>query len=405
MGDMTSTRGRGGRPLRASELLVSATGAVILVEALSLLAPDLPVVGIAAAALLLVVGGLLYRRQAPPAPTCIALIGMSRVADALARDLAGSRTVHLVGRVGPVSLEPSDELWLGTVADLRRVLESHRIDLLVLSDSVPRLEVFDAIERSCCDLPVRLSQLSDFYEKHFKHVPIASINSAWFQWLLHPRHRVDTPPLKRAFDVIVCVVLLVVMAPGILFAAALVRLDGGPAFYRQLRIGERGRPFNMLKLRTMDHRCEDSTSWTRADDDRVTRVGRFLRRTHIDELPQLLNVLRGQMSIVGPRPEQPQYVARLEQTLPFYSRRHQVRPGITGWAQIHCGYAGSDRGTAMKLSYDLYYLKNRSLVMDLRILLRTALVPFEGDQFAEPAPCPLIFGIPEPRSPQLEPSR
>jgi lipopolysaccharide/colanic/teichoic acid biosynthesis glycosyltransferase len=240
------------------------------------------------------------------------------------------------------------------------------------------------------------------YENQFKHVPIASINSAWFQWLLHPRHRVDTPRSKRVLDVLVSLLLLVVHSSVDRVAAAVIRLDGAPALYRQVRIGERGRPFSMLKLRTMHPREDGDTTWTRADDERVTRVGRFLRRTHFDELPQLWNVLRGEMSLVGPRPEQRQYVARLEKTLPFYSRRHQLRPGITGWAQVHCGYAGTDRGAVLKLSYDLYYLKNWSLALDLKILLRTALVPFQSDQFAEPVLGPLIFAVQEQRAAQLE---
>ena len=343
-------------------------------------------------------------RRTPASPLRVVVIGVSSVADALARDLDGSRAASFVGRVGPVSGGRPDEHWLGTVGDLREVLAGHRVDLLVLSDSVPRLDVFDAVERSCQDGVVRLCQLHDFYETQFKHVPIASINSAWFQWMLHPRHRVETPRCKRLFDVVVSLLLLLATAPLIVVAAAVIRLDGGPAFYRQVRIGERGQPFSMVKLRSMNHRCEDTSSWTLAEDDRVTRIGHFLRRSHFDELPQLLNVLRGEMSLVGPRPEQPQYVARLEKTLPFYSRRHQLRPGITGWAQVHCGYAGTDLGAVLKLSYDLYYLKNWSLGLDLRILLRTAVVPFQSGQFAEPVLRPLIFGIPEQRSGELETS-
>ena len=311
---MTGTDDPRAAALSAGGLTIAGAAAGLILWGLVVLSSAILGLGLVVALVAVLVPALAQRhRRAPASPTRVVLIGVAAVASALADDLGDCRRVTLVGRVGPPSPAPSDVPWLGTVDDLCRALEAHRIDLLVLSDSVPRLEVFDAIERSCRHLSVRLSQLSEFYEGHFKHVPMASINSAWFQWLLHPRHRIDIPLPKRVFDVVVSAVLLVVTAPGMLVAAAVVRLDGGPAFYRQVRIGERGAPFHMIKLRTMDHRATDRTTWTQADDDRVTRIGHFLRRTHFDELPQLVNVLRGEMSLVGPRPEQPQYVARLEQ--------------------------------------------------------------------------------------------
>jgi lipopolysaccharide/colanic/teichoic acid biosynthesis glycosyltransferase len=125
------------------------------------------------------------------------------------------------------------------------------------------------------------------------------------------------------------------------------------------------------KLRTMRVGADATAQWAEPEDPRITRVGAFLRRTHLDELPQLVNVLRGEMSLVGPRPEQPEFVERLERALPFYQRRHLMRPGITGWAQIRCGYAGSDIGSAWKLCHDLYYAKHRSVGLDLLILGET----------------------------------
>jgi len=134
----------------------------------------------------------------------------------------------------------------------------------------------------------------------------------------------------------------------------------------------------MLKLRTMrvDAEADGRPQWSVGNDDRVTRVGRILRRTHIDELPQLWNVLRGQMTLVGPRPERPELVAEIEARFPHYTRRHLVKPGIAGWAQLRCGYAGSDRGTALKLCHDLYYVKHRSLLGDALILFETGLETF-----------------------------
>ena len=156
-------------------------------------------------------------------------------------------------------------------------------------------------------------------------------------------------------------------------AAAIWLTEGGPILFRQVRIGRARQQFTLYKLRTMtaDSDHAPTAAWTRSDDPRVTRVGRVLRRTHLDELPQLLNVLTGDMSLVGPRPEQAQFVTRLEQRLQFYSRRHFVKPGLTGWAQVRCGYAGSEHGSAWKLCHDLYYLRHRSLTLDLLILAET----------------------------------
>jgi lipopolysaccharide/colanic/teichoic acid biosynthesis glycosyltransferase len=153
--------------------------------------------------------------------------------------------------------------------------------------------------------------------------------------------------------------------------ALLVRRDGGPVLYRQTRIGEGGQAFQILKLRSMRVGSDTGPRWSSRDDDRVTPIGSVMRRTHLDELPQLFNVIRGEMSIVGPRPEQPDVVKDLELTIPFYSRRHLVRPGITGWAQVQCGYAGSQNGSALKACYDLYYIKHRSVRLDCLVLLET----------------------------------
>jgi lipopolysaccharide/colanic/teichoic acid biosynthesis glycosyltransferase len=161
-------------------------------------------------------------------------------------------------------------------------------------------------------------------------------------------------------------------------AAIAIRLeDGGPIFYRQRRLGENGHAFEILKLRTMRVDAELSgPQWSGADDDRVTRVGRVLRRSHLDEVPQLWNVLRGEMTIVGPRPERPEIVTDFERRFPHYTRRYLVKPGITGWAQLRCGYAGSELGTAWKLCHDLYYIKRRSVLGDAVILTETAFVAF-----------------------------
>jgi exopolysaccharide biosynthesis polyprenyl glycosylphosphotransferase len=309
--------------------------------------------------------------------------------------LAGVRRYTVVGTIDPAPecrppAAAGDDV-LGGLADLRSIIRRHRIDLLLMTDEPSRMDVFDALADSCDDLRVRLSELSGFYEDVFGHIPVAVINSAWFQYILHPRYRPTPRPLKRAFDLVISLMLLLVTLPVLAVAALLVWSDGGRILYRQVRIGEGGRPFTMYKLRTMRIGSDGQPAWSWRGDPRVTRVGNILRRTHLDELPQLFNVIRGEMSLVGPRPEQPGFVEQLERTLPFYSRRHAIKPGLTGWAQVHCSYAGSENGSLWKLSYDLYYLKHRSMWLDLRILWRTLRIPLMRDPYRDTPMIPFVF--------------
>ena len=176
--------------------------------------------------------------------------------------------------------------------------------------------------------------------------------------------------------------LIVVAAPIALVAAALIALEGGgPVIYRQQRVGHRGRNFTVIKFRSMgrDAEADGAPTWAAADDPRVTSVGRLLRRTRIDELPQLLNVLKGEMSFVGPRPERPEFVAMLTEQIPFYAVRHSVKPGLTGWAQVRYSYGATVEQSIRKLEYDLYYVKNHTLLLDLVILLETVRVVLLGE--------------------------
>jgi exopolysaccharide biosynthesis polyprenyl glycosylphosphotransferase len=308
----------------------------------------------------------------------IVVVGAVETARALKRELAlgDDARASVIGCITtePVAHGDSEVPVLGTIAELRLLIEAHRIDLLVVGGEAPRVAVFDQAV-SFSDRSVRVCELSDFYEAVFGHVPTAEINACWFGYLVSPSYR-ESRRAKRALDLVLAFLLTLLFLPVIAASALAIACDGGPPFFRQVRIGERGRRITIYKLRTMRSDCGSAARWCAANDPRVTPIGRFLRRTHLDELPQLLNVLRGEMSIVGPRPEQPEFVTQLERTLPFYERRHLIKPGITGWAQIRCGYAGSDQGSAWKLCHDLFYMKYGSVRLDLLILLTTVRLVF-----------------------------
>jgi exopolysaccharide biosynthesis polyprenyl glycosylphosphotransferase len=222
---------------------------------------------------------------------------------------------------------------------------------------------------------IQVTPMPVLFEAITGRVPVEHIGDHWAVALpLNPPAVRGLYPLaRRGFDLACALVGLIALVPLLVAAAPLIRRGSpGPVFYRQLRVGRGGRPFMLVKLRTMVVDAEpEGPVWAALDDPRVTRVGRWLRRTRLDELPQALNVLRGEMSVVGPRPERPAFVATLAEAIPFYRARHAVRPGLTGWATIHQGYARSTGDALLKLQYDLYYIKHQSLFLDAYILLRT----------------------------------
>ncbi len=185
---------------------------------------------------------------------------------------------------------------------------------------------------------------------------------------------------KRAFDIVAALALITAFSWLLILTAIAIRLDSpGPALYRQRRVGKDGKQFDIFKFRSMRADAEkNGAQWARADDDRITRVGRFIRRTRIDEIPQAFNILRGEMSFVGPRPERPEFVTTLEKDIPHYHDRHIVKPGITGWAQVRHEYTASVEGAREKLCYDLFYVKHFSLLLDLLIVLMTVRVAVLG---------------------------
>ncbi len=225
----------------------------------------------------------------------------------------------------------------------------------------------------CLDEGLRVSSYPDFIERNFSLVPVESINADWLfsacPEVAHPYYN----GLKRLVDVVVSIVGLILSAPALILAIIAIKLESrGPAFYSQERVGQFNRSFRIHKLRTMVQDAErEGAKWASRGDSRITRIGRFLRKTRIDELPQFWNVLRGEMSLSGPRPERPEFVEMLAEQIPFYLQRHLVKPGLTGWAQINYPYGASVEDAANKLKYDLYYIKHASIVLDFQIALRT----------------------------------
>jgi lipopolysaccharide/colanic/teichoic acid biosynthesis glycosyltransferase len=220
---------------------------------------------------------------------------------------------------------------------------------------------------------LHVRDLLSYYESEFKKVPLTELTPAWFLFQPPEQHRwALSTAARRAVVMLTAGLLLLCCLPVILMLMLLVRLSSpGPAIFRQSRVGKDGTLFTLVKLRTMTV-AEDSAAWAGDEEYRITPLGRVLRRYRLDELPQLWNVVRGELALVGPRPEQVPIVERLEQQIPFYAARHTVRPGLTGWAQVNLGYSGSLEGTRAKLQRDLYYVKHRSLRLDLLILWLTA---------------------------------
>jgi sugar transferase (PEP-CTERM system associated) len=225
----------------------------------------------------------------------------------------------------------------------------------------------------------RVTDFLDFWERETRTVDLDALRPSWLFYSDGFRCGVTDEIVKRVFDIVVSLALLIFSLPLLAVTACLIKAESpGPIFYRQERVGLRGQVFTIFKFRSMtaDAEPDGNPRWAAKRDPRVTRVGAVIRKLRIDELAQILNVLRGDMSFVGPRPERPYFVASLSQTIPYYAERHWVRPGITGWAQINYPYGASIEDARRKLSFDLYYVKNRSIFLDFLILLQTARVIF-----------------------------
>jgi sugar transferase (PEP-CTERM system associated) len=263
---------------------------------------------------------------------------------------------------------------IGVFKDLPQIVTDNKIDRIIVGlqdrrGKLPIKELLDFKTRG-----VAIEDATTFYERVAGKIPIENLKPSWM--VFNTGFAVSKQALlqKRIFSLVGATTVLLLLWPVIVVLALLIKLDSkGPVFYRQERVGQGGRLFTLVKFRSMFQNAESETGpvWSKEGDDRVTRIGSFMRRIRLDELPQFYNVLRGDMSLVGPRPERPHFVQQLAEAIPFYPLRHIVKPGITGWAQINYGYASSLDHTVEKLQYDLFYLKNMSWVLDTLIILET----------------------------------
>ena len=309
------------------------------------------------------------------------LVGTNDNAVRLARELYDRRRalgVEIVGfidpdptRVGAPVINPG---VIGTVEDIPAIVRARAVDQVVVSlaDARGRLPMDKLLEMKIDG--VRFAHLATIYEKYTGKIAVENLRPSWLIFSDGFRKGRFQDLVKRAIDVGFAGVGLLLALPILVLVAVAVRLSSrGPAMYHQERVGQYGRVFVLHKFRSMRVDAEKDTGavWARSNDDRVTPIGNFIRRTRLDELPQLWNVLRGDMSLVGPRPERPEFVSSLTREIPYYGQRHTVRPGVTGWAQVRYAYGASVQDALEKLQYDLFYIKNRTMALDLFIIAKT----------------------------------
>jgi exopolysaccharide biosynthesis polyprenyl glycosylphosphotransferase len=260
-------------------------------------------------------------------------------------------------------------------------MQEHKAsDIILVAQNGLQPELLNCL-LACYEKGISVKPIHLVYEELMSRVPVKHLRRDWFPI---PPWNTSIAPIfyhisKRLLDIIVALVGLVVLLPLLPFIALVIFIESpGPIFYTQERLGKGGMPFHLIKFRSMIPNAEQGGKaiWARKGDTRITRVGQFLRLTRLDELPQVLNILKGDMSVVGPRPERPQFVNQLEQEIPFYRTRLCIKPGLTGWAQINYRYGSTVEDAITKLEYDLYYVKRQSLLLDLLIIFRTVSVVF-----------------------------
>jgi len=301
------------------------------------------------------------------------------------RRRADRRGFQIVGKIAPENdktVGGEDVLRINgqSITEVAEQTEADEI-VVAMDDRRGKLPIRDLLDARLKGLEV--IDLLEFLERETGKIRVDLVNPGWLIFSSGFRTSKLRRANKRIIDVLASAALLLVTWPIILLVALAIKLEDGfraPVFYRQRRVGRSNEIFTVLKFRSMseDAELDGEAVWATAEDKRVTRVGRWLRIFRIDELPQILNVLRGQMSFVGPRPERPEFVEGLKERIPYYSERNVLRPGVTGWAQLQYGYGASEEDAIEKLQYDLYYVKNQSLMLDILIILQTVEVVLWG---------------------------
>jgi len=260
------------------------------------------------------------------------------------------------------------------LGNLEKQIQNEKIDAIVISpEAYQNSETINIFYKSL-EKKISFFNLASFYERLTGKVPLGAINQIWFLENLSEGKKKGYEIIKRFFDTAFAITMGFISLILYPFVALIVKLNSsGPVFYKQKRLGQAGKIFEIIKFRTMHKDAEKKTGavWTTDNDLRVTGAGKFLRKTRLDEIPQIWNILRGEMSFVGPRAERPEFHDLLQKNVPFYEERYLIKPGLTGWAQINFHYGSSVDDAAEKLKYDLYYIKNRSLLLDLGIILKT----------------------------------
>jgi len=301
------------------------------------------------------------------------------------RRKADRRGFQIVGKIAPEGdiIVGDDQVMMTngkSIADIAVQTEADEI-VVAMDDRRGKLPIRELLDTRLKGIEV--IDLLEFLERETGKIRVDLVRPGWLIFSSGFRTSRVRRFNKRLVDMVASATLLLVTWPLILFVALAIKIEDGlhaPIFYRQLRMGRSNEPFLVLKFRSMAENAESDGEavWATAEDIRVTRVGKWLRMFRVDELPQVLNVLRGQMSFVGPRPERPEFVENLKETIPYYSERHVLRPGVTGWAQLNYGYGASEEDAIEKLQYDLYYVKNQSLMLDILIILQTVEVVLWG---------------------------
>jgi exopolysaccharide biosynthesis polyprenyl glycosylphosphotransferase len=286
---------------------------------------------------------------------------------------AASAVYQIQGYVAPARdmSAPNTAPWLGDGSDLGELIEKRKIDTIIVSSSMDCWNHYLQALIAARHRGVEIVDLATVCERFLNRIPCDQVTELWLLWGMMGRSSLY---VTRLVDFLLAAALIVLLSPVLLLVAIAIRLSSkGPILYVQERIGLHNRPFRVLKFRSMVDGAEDGSGpvWAAERDPRVTGIGRWLRRWRLDELPQLFNVIKGDMSLVGPRPERSIFVNEFLTAVPMYNQRHGLRPGITGWGQIHYDYAASREQTREKLEYDLFYVKNASFLLDLAILLRT----------------------------------